>query len=60
MWKERGFLWEVRPSAVEGALKAYPRLIEARQIERTVASATVHSPSERKMTTGALWDLSHG
>ena len=59
MWKERGFLWEVKPSAVEGVLKAYPRLIAARQIERTVASFTEHSPSERKMTTGDLWDLNH-
>ena len=54
LWKERGFLREVKSSVVEGTLKAYPRLIAARQIERMVASNTEYSPSERKTRTGDL------
>lgn len=56
----KGFLGEVKPNAVEGALKAYPGLIATRQIERTVTSNTEHSPSEGGMTTGDLWDLNPG
>jgi len=35
----------------------YPRSMAARHTERTVASDTVHSPSERKMRTGDLWGV---
>jgi len=38
-------------------IRAHPRSIAARHTERTVASDTVHSPSERKMRTGALQDV---
>ena len=50
----KGFPARGKPSKAWGILSAHPRLMAARQTERTVASDTEHSPSERKMRTGDL------
>lgn len=44
---------------VPGMTFTHPRSMAARQTEWTVASDTEHSPSERKISTGALYYVNH-
>jgi hypothetical protein len=54
-WRERLYLGATgHVSSIQGCKRTHPRISAELHMSCTEASATSHSPSERKMTTGEL------